>query len=224
MKIKKGDFIEIEYTGKIRETEKIFDSTDEETAKKAGIHQKGTKYKPAIICVGEGELVEGLDEALDGKETEKNYKIEVPPEKGFGKKNAKLMKIVNTNIFIKNKINPFPGLQVNIDNMIGTIRTVTGGRTIIDFNHPLAGKNLEYDVKILRKVTDDEEKLKGILITNIAVEEPDVKIENETAKIKSEIPDVFKKKMEEKIKKLIPAIKKVEYEKKEEKPKEEEKR
>lgn len=223
MKLKKGDFIELNYTGRIKELNKVFDSTEEKTAKQEGIHQEGAKYRPLIICIGEGDVVKGLDESLEGKEAGKSYTVEVTPEKGFGKKDAKLMKIVNTNLFIKNNINPMPGLQVNIDNMIGTIRTVTGGRTILDFNHPLAGKNLVYEISITRKITDNEEKIRGMLTSYLAIDSPDVKIENETAKVNNEIPEILKKQLEEKIKRTIPEIKKVEYKPKEEKPKEKKK-
>ncbi|MDP2908546.1 MAG: peptidylprolyl isomerase [Nanoarchaeota archaeon] len=223
MELKKGDFIELNYTGRIKELNKVFDSTEEKTAKQEGIHQEGAKYRPLIICIGEGDVVKGLDESLEGKEAGKNYTIEVTPEKGFGKKDAKLMKIVNTNMFLKNNIQPVPGLQVNIDNMIGTIRTVTGGRTILDFNHPLAGKNLVYEISITRKITDNEEKIRGMLTSYLAIDSPDVKIENETAKVNNEIPEILKKQLEEKIKRTIPEIKKVEYKPKEEKPKEKKK-
>lgn len=223
MELKKGDFIELNYTGRIKELNKVFDSTEEKTAKQEGIHQEGAKYRPLIICIGEGDVVKGLDESLEGKEAGKSYTVEVTPEKGFGKKDLKLMKVVNTNLFIKNNINPMPGLQVNIDNMIGTIRTVTGGRTILDFNHPLAGKNLVYEISITRKITDNEEKIRGMLTSYLAIDSPDVKIENETAKVNNEIPEILKKQLEEKIKRTIPEIKKVEYKPKEEKPKEKKK-
>ncbi len=217
MRLKKGDFITLEYTGKIKELNQIFDSTDEKTAKDAGIHREKAKYRPIVVCIGEGDVVKGLDEDLIGKETGKSYIVEVPPEKGFGKKDIKLMKIVNTNMFLKNKINPFPGLQVNIDNMIGLIRSVTGGRTIVDFNHPLAGRTLIYEINILKKVEDDEEKTKGLLYSYLGIDNPDIKIENETVNINNDMPDIFKKQFEEKIKNLIPSVKKVEYKKKEDK-------
>ena len=227
MKLKKGDFIQIDYVGRIKENNQIFDLTEEELAKKENIHQKGSQYKPITICLGEGDVVKGLDEELIDKEVGNSYTINVSPEKGFGKKDAKLLKIVNTNMFIKKNINPVPGLQVNIDNMVGTIRTVTGGRTILDFNHPLAGRNLVYEVKILKKITDDEEKLKSILSFHLAINKPDIKIENGTALINNDVPEMFRKQLEEKIKSLIPPVKKVEYKKKEENkeklPKEEKK-
>lgn len=227
MKLKNGDFILLDYTGKIKDTKQVFDTTIEQTAKDSNIHQKGAKYKPAMVCIGEGDVLKGLDEDLVGKEVGKSYSVEIIPEKGFGKKDAKLMKIVNTNLFLKNNINPVPGLQVNVDNLIGIIKTVSGGRTIIDFNHPLAGKNLVYEFNILKIVVDDEEKIKGMLTSYLSIDNPEVKIENDILMVNSEIPEMFKKQLEEKIKKLIPAIKKVDYkkkeEKKEEKPEEEKK-
>ena len=223
MKLKKGDFIKIDYVGRIKETNQIFDLTDAELAKKENIYQEDAKYKPVTICIGEGDVVKGVDAALVNKEVGKSYTIEIGPEEGFGKKDAKLLKLVNTNIFIKQNINPVPGLQVNMDNLIGTIRTVTGGRTLVDFNHPLAGRDLVYEIKILSKITDDKEKLEGLLSFHLGIDKPDVKIENGTVTINNDVPDMFRKQLEEKIKKLIPSVKKIEYKKKEEKKEEKEK-
>jgi len=216
MKVKKGDFIQIDYVGRIKESNQIFDLTDEELAKKENIYQEGAKYKPITICLGEGDVVKGLDEELIDKEVGKSYTIDISPENAFGKKDAKLLKIVNTNMFTKQNIHPMPGLQVNIDNMVATIRTVTGGRTIVDFNHPCAGHNIVYEIKIVKKITDDSEKLKSILTFHLGIDNPEVKIENGTAKINSEVPEMFREQFEEKIKKQIPSIKKIDYKKKEE--------
>ena len=69
--------------------------------------------------------------------------------------------------------------------------------------------------------------MKSILSFHLAINKPDIKIENGTALIKDDIPEMFRKQMEEKIKSLIPSVKKVEYKKKEEnkeKPPKEEKK
>jgi len=219
MKLKKGDFIQLDFVGRVKDTNQIFDLTDEKLAEKEGIKQENAKYKPITICLGEGDIVKGLDDELIDKEVGNSYTIDVTPENGFGKKDAKLIKLVNTNMFLKQNINPVPGLQVNIDNMVATIRTVTGGRTMVDFNHPLAGKELLYEVKILKIITDDKEKLESLLTYHLGIENPDLNLENGTAKINSDVPDMFKQQLEEKIKKLIPTIKKVEFKKKEEKEK-----
>ncbi len=207
MELKPHDFIEIAYIAKIKETNKIFDLTDKELAKKHNIFNPNFDYSPKIICLGENNIIKGLDEALIGKSLGK-YIIELTPEKAFGKKDPKLIKLVQTNLFKKQNITPFPGLQVNIDNLIGTIRTVTGGRTLVDFNHPLSGKNIIYEINIKRIVTDPKEKLKAILTPlDYKLNNSDLTIENS--------PEYLKENLTKKIKELIPEIKKINFTKKE---------
>ena len=211
MKTKEKDFIEIDYVGTIKETEEIFDLTIEKEAKNLKVYNPKGEYNPLIICLGKNDVVEGLDKQLIGKEINKEYTIEVPHEKAFGRKNPKLMKIVSTNLFRKQKINPVPGLQVNLGTMIGTIRTVTGGRTIIDLNHPLAGKTLIYKVKINRIITDDKEKLEGFLKLYLSLKEADVSLKEGTATINKEIPKEIVENLEKEVKERIPTIKYIKF-------------
>src|SRR3989344_5225405 len=90
-KIKKGDFIELDYTARIKLNNQIFDLTSEDVAKKNNIFNPKSKYKPLIICVGDLDVIPGLDESLVGKETGKEYKIEVGFDKAFGKKDTKAL-------------------------------------------------------------------------------------------------------------------------------------
>jgi len=53
-------------------------------------------------------------------------------------------------------------MMVQLDNFIAKILSVSGGRVSIDFNNPLAGKEIKYDFKILRKIEDDREKINSI--------------------------------------------------------------
>jgi len=211
MKTKEKDFIEIDYIGKIKETGEIFDLTIEEEAKNLKVYNPKGEYKPLIICLGKKHVVSGLDEQLIDKEINKEYAIEVPHEKAFGSKNPKLMKIVSTNLFLKQKINPVPGLQVNLGNMIGTIRTVTGGRTILDLNHPLAGKTLIYKVKINKIITDDKEKLEGFLKLHLGLKKINISIKEGTATIDKEIPEELSTRLEKEIKEVIPTIKHIKF-------------
>lgn len=163
--IKKGDFLELQYTGTLTQEKLVFDTTEEKVAKQHEIYdaQAKSKYKPAIICVGQNSIVKGLDDELIGKELNKEYTILLPPEKAFGKKDAKLIQLVPTSKFLQQKIQPMPGLQVTIDNEVGTIKMVSGGRTLVDFNHPLASKEVSYTIKALRIVTDTKEKLTALM-------------------------------------------------------------
>lgn len=214
--IKKHDFVEIEYVGKLKNIGQIFDLTDENLAKENNLYDEHRKYGPVIICIGEAFLIHGLDTQLEGKSLGK-YKFEIKPEDGFGRKNPKLIQIVNLNVFLKQNINPFPGLQVNIDGLMGTIRSVSGGRCVVDFNHPLAGRELEYEVNIIRKIDSVEDKLKSLLNFKFYIDETNyelIKNEDSSIKIKFKMPDHIEanalKEIEKKIKELIPELKSIE--------------
>jgi FKBP-type peptidyl-prolyl cis-trans isomerase 2 len=214
MQVKKGDFIELEYTGKLKEENIIFDTTSEIIAKKADIHNPQTEYKPAIICVGHKQLLTGMDKAVEGIEIGKEKTVDIPAEDGFGKKRADLIQLIATPKFKKHGINPVPGLQVNIDNQIGVIKTVTGGRTLVDFNHPCSSKELTYTFTIKRIVTDTKEKATALmtqLFSEQLVDTINVKDNNVEVTLKMEMPGEIQTKCTEKVKDLIPEIKEISY-------------
>ena len=160
MPLKKKDFIEIEFTGRIKEGE-IFDSNIKTDLKKVSQNSK-TKSKPFIFSLGEGMFLKGVDDFLIGKDIGE-YEIELPPEKAFGMRNTEFIKIIPPKIFNEHKINPIQGATFNFDGRIAKILTVSGGRIITDFNHPLAGKTVVYKIKILRKIDDLNEKIKSFV-------------------------------------------------------------
>ncbi|AIF69255.1 hypothetical protein PAP_04205 [Palaeococcus pacificus DY20341] len=163
MKVAKGDVVRLQYTGKVKETGEVFDTTSEEVAKEAGIYKEGGVYGPVPIIIGAGHVLKGLDEALEGLEVGKKYEIEVPPEKGFGKRDFKLIKTLTLGQFKKHGVYPFPGLEVEIDGKRARVLSVSSGRVRVDFNHPLAGKTLVYEVEITEKVDDPIEQVKAMI-------------------------------------------------------------
>lgn len=220
MAIKKGDFVEVEYIGKVKEDNFVFDTTSEKVAKEKGIHNAYAQYGPTIVCIGEHQLLKGLDENLIGKEIGKEYTIDLAPEQAFGKKSAQLLKLIPLNAFKKGNTRPEVGMQVDIDGNIGTVKTVSGGRVVVDFNHPLSSKELIYTIKINKIVTDDAEKIKSMisLTLNLKKDKIDVKAEKGKATITMiKLPDVFKKEFEKKIKELVPTTKELVWIEKEQK-------
>ena len=209
-RIKKGDFVELDYIGRIKGSNQIFDLTDESIAKKNGLYNSNMKYGPRIACIGEGDLIKGLDNYLIDKETGKNYNIEISKKEAFGDRDNKMMRVVSSSIFLKERINPFPGLQVNIDGMLGTIRSISGGRIIIDFNHPLAGKDLVYEVNINKIIEENILKIKSILLNGIGLDEKDYKIEEKEGKIDIKLKKDMDNKVKEKIKEVVKKLAKVE--------------
>ena len=214
--IKKGDFIEIDFVGRIKDSGAIFDLTKKDIAEKEKIVNKSADYSPRIICVGNGDVVKGLDDFLVGKVVGKSYDFDLTVEDAFGKKDAKLIKMLPLSTFKKQEMKPFPGLQINIDGMFGIIRTVSGGRVLVDFNHPIAGKELHYDIDIKKEIKDDAIKVKSV-IKGLLSRDATCSVADGTAKIDMEMPEQFQKVLEEKICSIVPGVKKVKFEKPEKK-------
>ena len=157
MALQKKDFIEIEFTGRVKGGE-VFDSNIKSELDKLGSKQEA---KPFVFCLGQGMFLKGIDDFLIGKESGKSYKIELTPENAFGKRESNLVQMIPAKFFKEHNLNPVPGAVFNFDNKMGKVLSVSGGRILVDFNNPLAGKDLEYDLKILKKLEDLNEKIKA---------------------------------------------------------------
>jgi len=155
-KTKKNDFIEIEYIGYANG--EIFDTNIKEKAKEFG----DIEVKPLVVCIGQEMVVKGFDKQLEDKEVKKQYRIEINPEEGFGKRNPSLIKTIPMSAFRQQNLNPAPGMMLNLDGMIAKILSVSGGRVITDFNNPLSGKDIEYEFTIKKVITDDNEKINSL--------------------------------------------------------------
>jgi FKBP-type peptidyl-prolyl cis-trans isomerase 2 len=159
-KTKKGEFIEIEFTGNVKDTGIVFDTNMKKDAEKAKLDVKN--IKPFILSIGKEMIVKGFDEDLQGKEIGKEYSLEIKPEKAFGKRNPSLVKMVSLRAFKEQDINPQRGMTLSLDGKIARVLSVSGGRVLIDFNNPLAGKDVVYKYKIKRKVRDKKEKINAL--------------------------------------------------------------
>lgn len=158
MSIKKNDFIEIEFTGYAND--QVFDTTNKKDAEKIGLNIKN--IKPLIISIGNQMVIQGLDEDLEGKETNTEYSINITPEKAFGRRNLNMIKTYGINHFKKQNINPYIGMTLQLDNVLAKIISVNGGRVTIDFNNPLAGKNINYKYKVNKIITEEKDKVNSL--------------------------------------------------------------
>lgn len=156
MTIEKNDFIEIEFVGKTKDN-KIFDSNTIEGLKQIeGADLKNAK--PFIFALGHDMFLKGIDDFLIGKEIGKNYIINLEATNAFGTRDSKKIQLMPIKIFHAQKVSPIPGSMFNFDGQIAKIISVNGGRVMVDFNNPLAGKDVVYEVKVKRKLEDIKEK------------------------------------------------------------------
>ena len=191
MSVAKGDFILIDYVARVKETGEVFDTSLADVAKEAKIYKENTVYEPMLVVVGEGWVLRGLDEQLEGLEVGKKATLEIPPEKGFGLRDPSKIKLIPLRKFRERDITPYPGLEVEIDGKLAVVRSVGAGRVQVDFNLPLAGRTLIYEVEVKKKLESLEEKVKALLhrrIPTIPVEK--VKLEfGEGGELKVSLPE-----------------------------------
>jgi len=164
MTLNKNDFIEIDFVGKIKDTGAVFDSNIREVLEKLNPENKNLdeQSKKFSFALGHGMFIQGVDDFLIGKDQGKHL-IELSPEKAFGKRDARLIQIIPLNIFRTHNQNPVPGMIFNLDNRLAKILSVNGGRVSADFNHPLAGKEILYEVEVKRKISDLNEKANSLI-------------------------------------------------------------
>jgi FKBP-type peptidyl-prolyl cis-trans isomerase 2 len=195
--VKKGDFIEIEYTGKITLTGEVFDET---------------KGEPAFVAVGQKMVVAGVEKQLEEMSIGDEREFKVSPLEAFGKRHPELVRVLPMRDFIKQNINPVPGVFVTIDNRQAKIQSVSGGRVRVDFNHPLAGRELEYRMKVVRQLSEPAEMAEKYLKFfgfNVKCSFSEGKL---TIKAPEKLKNLIEKMFAAKLKDSVPAIKEVIYE------------
>jgi len=164
--IAKGDIVWIDYEGWILNadgTRSLFDTTREAIAKQEGKFDEKKVYAEFPIIVGQGRVLPGLDEALLTAELGKEFDLSIPPEKGAGDRDPKLVELHPLREFLRQEISPKVGMEMSLGGRRGTITQVTGGRVRMDFNNPLAGRTLSYRYRATRKATSLEERLRAVL-------------------------------------------------------------
>jgi len=166
--MEEGDLIYVDYDVWVmpddeEEEPTLFDTTDEDKAREEEIYDEDSDYGVRPVVIGGDNIVEGFAEALKEAEIDEENSVEIPPEKGIGNRDAGKIELYSRREMERRDIEPVEGKQVEIDNRRGRIIQATAGRVRIDFNHPLAGKTLRYDFKIVEKPESKEEIAQGIL-------------------------------------------------------------
>lgn len=164
-KLEEGDLAYLEFDMFIMrpDGEELYETTNEDTAKEKDIFDEKKIYSEVPFIVGESRFLPGLDEALVGAEIGKDLSVEVPPEKGAGERDPKLVEVRSMREFARMKVTPEVGEQVIIGDRRATITSVTAGRVRVDFNNPLAGFNVKYNYKVVKRAQTQDDKIKGII-------------------------------------------------------------
>lgn len=190
MSLQKGDFITIDYTAKVKETGEIFDTTLDEIAKKEHLYKEGDIYEPKLVVIGEGWVLKALDEGLTTMEVAKTTSVEIPQEKAFGPRDPEKVKRVPLKQLTTKGIEPSLGKRIEYQGKTATVRALGAGRVLLDFNPPLAGKTLVYEVTVKNKLDKNEEKIHALIHRRTpAVEEKKFEFTVKTKAIAIEMPE-----------------------------------
>lgn len=162
MALSKGDFVRVDFTGRTADG-LVFDTTKADVAKTNGLRSQNVNYEPITVCLGYGYLLPALEERIIGKEMNSRLTTTLSPDEAFGRKRADLLKLMPLKVFEKQKVKPYPGLEVTIDDQRGLIKTITGNRVIVDFNHMLAGQDIVYDIEIHDSISDAATQVEAVV-------------------------------------------------------------
>jgi peptidylprolyl isomerase len=191
MALQKGDFILINYTAKVKETNEVFDTTTEEVAKKEHLFKEGEIYDPKLVVIGEGWVLKALDDSLITMETNKPTTVEIVPDKGFGQRDPEKVKLVPLKQLLAKEINPVIGARIEYQGKMASVRSIGAGRVLLDFNPPLAGKTLIYDLTVNKKLESNEEKIGALIHRRVpVVEENQFKLTIQDKSLTIDMPEV----------------------------------
>jgi FKBP-type peptidyl-prolyl cis-trans isomerase 2 len=139
MAVKKGDKVKVEYTGTFEDGE-VFDSSEKHGA-------------PLEFEVGAGKMIKGFDEAVLGMEKDEEKEIKLQPAEAYGNASPEMIQKFPRDQFPKDH-EPKPGMMLmlkapNGAQMPASIKEVSDKEITLDMNHPMAGKVLNFKIKLI---------------------------------------------------------------------------
>ncbi|ESQ98518.1 peptidyl-prolyl cis-trans isomerase [Stutzerimonas chloritidismutans AW-1] len=108
--------------------------------------------KPATFTVGDGNLLPGFEQQLYGLKAGDKRTLQVAPEQGFGQPNPQNVQVMPRGQFAGMELSE--GLMVSFQDaarteLPGVVKAFDDNQVTVDFNHPLAGKTLTFEVEII---------------------------------------------------------------------------
>jgi peptidylprolyl isomerase len=135
---KAGDMVKVHYTGRLDDGT-VFDTSAD--------------HEPLEFKVGEGQVIPGFESAVMGMSTGESKTTRIPAGDAYGPHRAEMVITVERSMF-PNDMEPQVDQQVQIrqsngQSFVATITDVTDEDVTLDANHPLAGKDLTFDIELV---------------------------------------------------------------------------
>ena len=183
MALKEGDMIEIAMT--IRSEGKVFDSTDEKIAKENGLQGAGNKR----VVFGKNMLLPKVEEKLKSSKEKEEFTLKLGVEDAFGPRKKDHIHTYPEKVFKEQNLRVVVGQVYNFDGNYGKVKSASRGRVLVDFNHPLAGKEVEIKASLQKIITDLKEKVETTLNVLIGLSDQMFDVSIKTKEISLKVPE-----------------------------------
>lgn len=123
-----------------------------------------SREAPVSLVIGDGNLLPGFENALLGLRAGDRRTVHLPPEDAFGPWNPENVQKFDT---VKFEQRPIEGHMIEFEDkakatLYGVVKSVNDDITEVDFNHPLAGKNISFEVEIFKVTPAGQQGVKLI--------------------------------------------------------------
>lgn len=138
---KQGDTVNVHYTGKL-EDGTVFDTS--------------RSRHPLQFTIGKGQVITGFEQAIIGMNLGESKTMTVPVEQAYGKRRQDMIVTVQRDQ-LPPDLNPAVGQRLELtqtddQTVLVTVTAMTDTSLTLDANHPLAGKDLIFDIELLKIV------------------------------------------------------------------------
>jgi FKBP-type peptidyl-prolyl cis-trans isomerase 2 len=143
-----GDTIKVDYVGTLDDGS-MFDTSIVAKAQEGKIFDESRPYEPLTVNLGKNEVIPGFEKALEGMKKWETKKITLTADEAYGQPRPELTQKVPADTFSGSDIKPEVGKTYNFGIAQGTVKEITDTEITIDFNHPLAGKSLTFELTVV---------------------------------------------------------------------------
>ena len=149
--VESDSVVKVHYIGSFPDTDEVFDTSREEIAKDKGVFNEERDYEPLPVEMGQQKVIPGFEQALLGMEVGERKTVEIPPEEAYGQPTDERVVDVPSDQFDQAEVEPQVGMMIQTSNGLATIVDFKKDENLVtlDFNHPLAGKTLEFDLEVI---------------------------------------------------------------------------
>ena len=151
--VEPGQIVIVHLTGRLAdgpEAGEVFETTDVDVALESGVYHDHRDFKPLEFRVGEGHVLPGLDEAVQGMEPGETRTVTLDPSEAYGPTDEDSVVTFPRDHFDAGDEEVAVGELVRSDRGdTGWVTDVSDTAVTVDFNHELAGERVEFEIRLL---------------------------------------------------------------------------